>query len=172
MVSEEWDIRETDCKWQKPLKVSAIYSHILISHTAKNFFLIPHLSPQLKFLNYYSQCQMNCHNFTTSQLHYLGQVQTISPSSFRIWQTFLSPKTLPIKIQTGIRLATSEKTWPTEILALKFLAYFKFDHYWPNVRAARPSSSFSSLIISISPSFCHLQSAYRKSHSTETILLK
>ena len=49
-----------------------------------------------------------------------------------------------IKIQTGTHLATSEKTWPTKIRALKFPTYFKFEHYWQNVRASHPGSSFPS----------------------------
>ena len=42
---------------------------ILISHTAMNYSRTSRLSPQLKYLNYSSQCQINRHNSTTSQLH-------------------------------------------------------------------------------------------------------
>ena len=42
---------------------------ILISHTAMNYFQTSRLSPQLRYLNYFSQCQISRHNLTTSQLH-------------------------------------------------------------------------------------------------------
>ena len=69
-----------------------------------------------------------------------------------------------IKTQAGTHLTSSEKAWTTKIRAFKFSTYFEFEHYWQNARLLP--------YISISPSFCPLQSAYRKFYSTETALLK
>ena len=63
---------------------------------------------------------------------------------FTFVKSFVHPSHFPNKIQTGTHLATSEKTWPTKIRAFKFSTYFKFEHYWQNVRASRPGSSFPS----------------------------
>ena len=65
---------------------------ILISHTVMNCSRISCLSPQLRFQNYSSQFLTNCHNLTASQPHCWSHVQTFSPSSSHILQTYLSPK--------------------------------------------------------------------------------
>ena len=62
---------------------------------------------------------------------------------FTFGKSLLYPSHFPIKIQTGTHLTTSEKAWPTKIWAFEFSTYFKFEHYWQNVRVSCPGSSFS-----------------------------
>ena len=129
------------------------------------------LSPQLRFQNNYSQCLTYRHNLTTSQPYYWNHVQTFSQSSFHILQNLsFTQATFPSKYKLVLILPVRKKPGlpKSELLNVRLIS---------NLNTIGKISERLALArlfphISISPSFCPLQSAYLKFHSTETAPLK